>query len=64
MNPSPPNKARPIFFENSIPTVTPLAAHKKASFWQTNFPLYSLKSIGIIFPGYGDAKDTFFFPIP
>ena len=24
-------------FENSIPTLTPFAAHRKASFWQMNF---------------------------
>ena len=64
IKPSPPNKPLPSFFENSIPIETPLAAHKKASFWQINFPPNSFKSIGIIFPGYGDAKEICFLPIP
>jgi hypothetical protein len=32
MNPSPPNKPLPNFLENSIPILTPFAAHKNASF--------------------------------
>jgi len=58
IKPSPPNNPRPSFLENSIPTETPLAAHRNASFWQMNFPSNCVKSIGIIFPGYGEANET------
>jgi hypothetical protein len=51
IKPSPPKSPLPNFFENSIPMETPLAAHKKASFWQINLPLYSERLIGIILPG-------------
>ena len=38
MNPSPPNRATPIFFWKAIPTDTPFAAQRKASFWQMMRP--------------------------
>ena len=64
MKPSPPKSPVPNFRLNSIPTETPFAAQRKASFWQINFPFTSGKSIGTIFPGYGAAKEAFFFPCP
>ena len=39
-----------------MPSDTPRAAHRKASFWQISMPPSWRKSIGMILPGYGAAK--------
>ncbi len=41
-----------------MPSETPLAAHRNASFWQISVPPSFDRSIGRILPGYGAANAT------
>ena len=50
MKPSPPNRPTPIFFWKAMPMETPLAAQRKASFWQISSPPSWLRSMGRILP--------------
>ena len=58
MKPSPPKKPTDSFCWKKMPSDTPRAAHRKASFWQTSMPPSWRRSIGRILPGYGAAKAT------
>ena len=46
------------FCWRKMPSETPRAAHRKASFWQISVPPSWRRSIGRILPGYGAAKAT------
>ena len=58
MKPSPPKKPTDSFCCNAMPSDTPRAAHRKASFWQISVPPRRLRSIAMILPGYGEANAT------
>ena len=64
MNPSPPKNPAPSFFWKAMSSVTPFAAQRKASFCAMISPPIVARLTGMIFPGYGAANASFYFPCP